>query len=192
MAIGTTFSAPLPELVGVIDFLPAEGGRSASFDFGLQFSEIESVSLEVEAHVVARTFDDCGTISDPQPCVNRTQLLGFFARLDEQVLGSIVTRLKFSDNIHVPEVSGVVVSPFRNNILPEWDFWLDGEGSVELFWNNTGGVPEDIRRNFTDPSGEIFNARLILEGTVVPEPSTALLFATGLLAMLMIARRGSC
>jgi len=191
---GTLYSVPLPELVGVIDFLPAQPGRAASFDFGLQFSDIESVSLEIEAHVVAETFDFCGSISNPQPCVNKPQLLGFVARLDEQdhpVLGSIITfpGLNFSDDIHVPQASGVVVSSFKNIILPEWDFLLDGEGSLVLFWNAVGETADQIRLNFTDPSGEILNARLILEGTSVPEPSTALLLGAGLLVLLAGTRR---
>ena len=181
---GTIFSVPLPELVGVMDF-PAS--KTASFDFGVPFAEIESVSIEVEAHVFAQEFDDCGLIFDSQPCVHMARLLGFFARLDEQdhpVFGTISSAsLDFSDDLKVPEGSRTSVAPFRNFVLPGWDFLLDGEGSLRLFWNRLLSVPNRDLRNFTDPSGEIFSARLIIEGTPVPEPSTALLLATGLLGL---------
>jgi hypothetical protein len=185
---GTTFSAPLPGLVGVVDFLPSTGGKEASFDLGQQFSEIQNVWIELEAHVFAREFDVCGTTFDPQPCVHEVQLLGFFAIMDEDSSNPGLVwsdGLSFSDDFHALEGSGVDVAPF-NNTLVGWDFLLDGTGSLTLFWDSALGNPDRIILNVVEPSGEIINARLIIEGTPIPEPSTALLLALGLVLLLCV------
>lgn len=184
-ALGVSFSVPLPDLIGVIDFSPAEG-REASFDFSQQFSQIDSVWIEVEAKVAALQFDSCGTFFDPQPCVHEVFLLGFYARLDKEGsprLGTVFSDgLSFSEDSHAPEGYGVDTAIF-NNPLVGWDFLLDGEGSLILYWNGLLGDPDEIVQNVILPSGEIFSARLIIDGTPIPEPSTALLVASGLLLM---------
>ena len=190
-ASAATFSTPLPDLVGVIDFTPSSGGREASFDFGQQFSEIQNVWIEVEAQVFAREFDVCGTAFDPQPCTHVVQLLGFFVRIDEQesaAPGTIFTGLSYSDDIEALEGSGIDTAIFSNRLIG-WDFLLDGESSLTLFWNPLLGNPDRIIQNVIEPSGEIFDARLIIEGTPVPEPSTALLVAAGLLGFSSVSRR---
>lgn len=189
-ALAASFSAPLPDLVGTVDF-PTSEAKEAAFDFGQQFSEIESVSIEIGAHVFAREFDYCGTGSNPQPCVHEVQLLGFFASMDTEDSPShglvFTEELSFSDDFNALEGSGTDVEPFRNSQVG-WDFLLDGEGSLRFAWNGTFWLPGVIIENLTEPSGEIFSARLILEGTAVPEPSTALLIAAGL-AVLARGRR---
>ena len=136
----------------------------------------------VDAQVFAREFDVCGTSFDPQPCVHEIQLLGFFATMDKEDspnLGGVWTDgLNFSDDFRALEGSGVDVAPF-NNTQVGWDFLLDGQGSLTLFWNRAFGNPDRIIRNVIEPSGEIFDARLIVEGTPVPEPSASLRSAAG-------------
>lgn len=83
-ARAATYFAPLDGLVGPIDFLPSQGFAESSFDFGRQFIEIESVSIEIEAFVTAREFDECGTFFDPQPCMHVVQLLGLFSIMDKE------------------------------------------------------------------------------------------------------------
>lgn len=189
-ALGATFSTPIPDLIGAADSTFFIEGKEASFDFGQQFSHIENVWIEVEARVFAQQFDVCGTIFDPQPCVHEIQLLGFFAHLDEEEFprpGTVSSRgLSFSDDFRALEGHGTDSAVF----LPfgDWDFLLDGEGSLILFWNNTSGDPDRIIQNFVAPSGEIINARLIVEGTPIPEPSTALLVAAGLLLVIATHR----
>lgn len=191
-ALGVSFSVPLPDLVGAVDFLPSTGGREASFDFGQQFSSIENVWIEVEAHVFAREFDVCGTIFNPQPCVHEVQLLGFFAQLDTEGFPRFSTipsgGLSFGDFRDL-EGSGTDSAPFNDQFVSsDFQFLLDGEGSLTLGWNSALGNPDRIIQNVIEPSGEIFNARLIIEATPIPEPSAALLVACGLL-VLAVARR---
>lgn len=188
-AVGASFSVPLPGLVGVVDFSTLEG-KAASFNFGQQFSEITNVSIEIEAQVFAREFDVCGTTFDPQPCVHEIELLGFFSFMDEN---SPEPGFVWSDGLsfgdfRALEGSGVDVAAF-NNTLVGWDFLHDGEGSLTLFWNVALGDPDRIITNVIEPSGEIFSARLIIEGTPIPEPSTALLFAAALLTVAGIRQR---
>ncbi len=184
-----TFSAPIPGLVGVIDFEPHVSGREASFDFGQQFAEIERVSIEIEARVVAEQFDACGTTSNPQPCVRRVNLLGFFTLVDEEdkpFLGSISTALSVSDDPHATEATGTGIGEFTDpfDLNPfGWDILLDGEGSVTPFWDALFPAPGLVIQNFEEGSGEILGARLIIEGTPIPEPSTAMLLGVGMLLL---------
>jgi hypothetical protein len=192
LASGATFSVPLSDLVGVVDFIPSFGGREAAFDVQQQFSAIENVWIEVEAQVFAREFDVCGTAFDPQPCVHEVQLLGFLALMNKEQsprLGTVFSDgLSYSDDFRALEGSGVDVARF-NNALVGWDFLLDGKGSLTLYWNQAFGDPDRIIRNVIEPSGEILGARLIIEGTPIPEPSTLLLETTGLLAFASVRRR---
>ena len=114
---GTIYSIPLPDLVGP-DFLPFQGGREATFDFGQQFSEIERVSIEIEAHVYSREFDTCGTIFDPQPCTHVVQPVGFFSIMDDEdspILGTIFSgSLQFDFKPPFLEGFGTDAAPFTN------------------------------------------------------------------------------
>lgn len=189
-ALGESFSLPLPDLVGEVDFPTSGPGKEAHFDFGRRFSEIHDVWIEVEAHVFAGEFDVCGTTFNPQPCVHEVQLLGFFATLDEEEYAAPGT--VFSDGLsfgdfRALEGSGVDVAVF-NNQLVGWDFLLDGEGTLTLFWNTVLGDPDRIIMNPVEPSGEILDARIIVEATPVPEPSRGILGTAGLLALAGIRR----
>lgn len=190
-AVGASFSVPLPGLVGEIDF-PRSSGKEVSFDFGQQFSHIESVWIEIEAHVFASEFDFCGTLFEPAPCVHEAELLGLWAQLDNGV--DVLAGFAFSDGLSFYDGSsplegtGTDVALFHlfNPILG-WDFLLGGNGDFNLFWNTSFGDPDRIILNRVEPTGEIFSARLIIEGTPVPEPSTALLLTAALLTLGTLA-----
>jgi hypothetical protein len=166
-ALGMCLSVPVPDLVGEVDF-PLGHSKEASFDVGVEFSEIENVWIEVEAQVFAREIDVCGTVFDPQPCVRVVQLLGFWATMDKEDspnLGSVFSDgLSFSDDSQALEGFGVDIAVF-NNRLVGWDFLLDGQGSLKLAWERVFLLPNLIIREVIDPAGEIFNARLIINGT---------------------------
>lgn len=182
----STFSAPLSALVGPIDFLPGRGNQEANFDFGQEFAEIESVSIEIEAHVIARELDVCGTVFNPQPCTHEVQLLGLFAIMNTEDSPTLETvfsdALAYSDDYRDLEGSGIAVESF-NNLTVGWDFLLDGQGSLTLFWSRLLGNPDRIIQNVVEPSGEIFSARLIVEATPIPEPSATVLIGLGLLGL---------
>ena len=192
-AVGESFSLPIPGLVGEIDF-PRGQGKEVGFDFGQQFSEITSVSIEISAHVFALEFDVCGTLFEPAPCVHKAQLLGLRAQLDDglDVLAGFAWSdgLSFYDGSSTLEGVGTDVgSFFLFNPSLGWDFLLSGKGDISLFWDSTFGNPDRIIIIVTEPSGEIFSARLIIEATPVPEPSTALLQAVALLTVAGIRQR---
>jgi hypothetical protein len=185
-------SVSLPDLVGEVDFFPSSGNREASFDVGLGFSEIQNVWIVVEAEVFAQEYDYCGTLFDPKPCVHVFNHVGFFAIMDKEDspnLGSVFSwGLSFSDDENALEGYGVDVAVF-NNQLVGWDFLLDGQGSLKLYWHAPAFLSHVIIHSVIDPSGEIFNARLIIEGTPVPEPAASLMSEDGILEPPGVCRR---
>src|SRR5262245_61611678 len=70
-----TFRAPVPQLVGPITFPQLR----VEFDFGQEFSHIESVALELVASATATEYEYCGTVSTPQPCERRSVQGGILA-----------------------------------------------------------------------------------------------------------------
>lgn len=184
-----SFSVELPDLVGPF---PSgyEPGPVASFDFEQEFLAIQGAWLEVEARVTALQFERCGTLSNPQPCVRVVRLIGFFSLMDKE--GSPNPGFVFSDGLvfwddpSALEASGTDTVPFKNPLVG-WDFLLDGRGSLTLFWNDIYFI-DDIIIDVSEPGGEIFAARLILDATPVPEPSTGTLVLLAL-ALLAAARR---
>ena len=52
-------------------------------------------------------------------------------------------------------------------------------------------IPEDVCSFTTSPSATVFAAIVTVTGTVVPEPSTLVLVATGLLGVAAARRHGS-
>lgn len=80
-AAAATLSAPLPDLVGAVDFTLATG-KEASFDFGQGLSSIQNVRIEAEAQVFAHEVDVCGTVSSviPTASFSRRPLLGIRPR----------------------------------------------------------------------------------------------------------------
>ena len=183
-----TFSTPIPGLIGDVDFARSERA-SADFDFGQAFQSIQSISIEIEAQVFAREFESCGTPSNPIPCTPQTELLGFYAHVDD---GNEPLRLGFSRGLSffngsATEGYGIDSASFTEFGVPSgWDFLLQGSGRIHLFWNSFFGNPDLIVRNNIEPSGEIFSARLVIDATPIPEPSTGLLLGLGL---AMLARR---
>jgi hypothetical protein len=183
----TTFCVPLPDLVGVIDFPDDGPGREAAFEVGQQFSEIENVWIEVEARVFAKEFDVCGTWFDPQPCVHEVQLLGFVGRFDTEghpLFSALHSKGLSFGAFRNLEGAGTDSAPFDDQFVQSgFQFLFDGEGSLTLFWNTVLGHPDRIILNVVEPSGEIFSARLIIEGTPVPEPSAGTLAGASLLVL---------
>lgn len=131
--------------ITVIDSLSGMGSRAASFDFGRQFAAIQSVSIEIEERESALVFDECGSLSNPQPCVRRTLLLGFFVVMDEEDLpfpGSISTGVSMPGTREALQGSGIASGEFTNSSPTAWDLLLDGEGSITLLWNSLSFIPE--------------------------------------------------
>lgn len=186
-----TFRTPINGLVGTVGFTPSSGGQDASFDFGREFVDIENVWIEIEANATARQFDVCSDPLDPNSCVHTVQLLGFFARLDKEgspILGTVSSEgLSFSNDFSALEGSGTDVALF-NNLNVGWDFLLDGQGRLTLFWNRALGDPDRLIQNLVEPTGQIISAHLIVEGTPIPipEPSAMLLGSLGLLGLSLI------
>jgi hypothetical protein len=183
-SFATSFSAPLPDLVGPINFVTGAAHPPTTFDVGQQFIAIESVSIEIEAHLVAAQYDFCGLFSNPQPCIDGVALLGVVTIMDEEdrsFPGSIFTAVSVPAPPGTIEVTGTGSSEFGWVANPfGWEILFDGQGTLTMFPDQVLFPPGAIIQNFQPASGEIVSARVIIEGTPVPEPSTALLMMFGL------------
>lgn len=174
--VPSSYSITLDELIGPISFVELESQR-VEFELDQEFSEIESVWIEIEAHVYAKQFDACGTPLDPQPCTRVVHLLGLIAIFDKEDNPSPFTvvsePLEFGDLSDL-EGQGRVRSLVRDDLSADppvgWDYLLDGSGAFTLFWNPIATFPDLITMNGVPPSGEIIDARLIIEGTPAGSP----------------------
>ncbi len=177
-----TFSIPLPGFVGVADFgssLPLE----ASFDFGQRFVEIERVSIELKAHVFARKYDHCFAANPRLSCIHRESLPGFDAQIDdgdERRLGVLYAGVRFLGEPGATEFKGIGVGVFRASYFFDSNQILDGAGRIRL-WTEGLLLPAIGNvLNYEAPRGKIYRARLQIEGTPIPEPTTATLIMAGL------------
>jgi len=195
-SFATSFHAPLPDLVGPIDFATGLPSAPTAFDFGQEFSEIESVSIEIEAHLVAAQYDFCGLLGNPQPCVHVINIRGVIIEIDREDgpdSGALVTPVSISADPGTVEVTGTGISAFTGLLEPipfGWDILLDGQGSLTMSANSVVVPASAIIENFQQASGEILGARLVIEATAIPEPSTALLLMGGM-ALLSVTGSGA-
>lgn len=169
------FRAAIPQLVGPIAFPQLR----VPFDFGQEFTHVESVSLEIVAATTPFEYDYCGTTFYPQPCVHRMNQEGFLAILDDPRPGAAfyLTEVGLGAFTETPSLqSGTFFSCCRN----DFSFLRPGTGSFEIHWNATGFFPEDLINITAFPTGTIYEAYIVFDATPIPEPSTALLAAFGL------------
>ena len=185
VALGATFSVPLPEFVGTVSFSPLEL-RTAHFDFGQRFSSIEGLAIEVESRATAHVYQTCFTSREPACGERVVQLPIFRAVLQEEVVLSLFWTDPFTtgDDPGVLEAEGTVLAPFHEVAFSPpsgFHFLLDGRGSLYLSARysppTVGGM---FIRDLTVPSAEVLSARLILDATPIPEPATGLLIGLGL------------
>lgn len=115
-SVSATYSTPVPGLLGPLN-LPLNTGKEATFDFGFEFSEIESFSIEIEAHVIAQHRGSCG----PTPsCAARTENLGLHVNMDKEdspIIGLTFTRALTFGSIEDPEAFGTTSQSFQNTLV---------------------------------------------------------------------------
>ncbi|MGE5607848.1 MAG: hypothetical protein ACM359_01215 [Bacillota bacterium] len=175
---GAQYEIPLPELKGVYstgDIAPMSG---PSIRFPAIFKHIDAVYLDVTGNVAPSLWREMGSAVE-----NKTYPDFFFQftlPISEggQTVETGIAGLKLSENgpFHV-------VEPFTD-FSGSWDFLLYGQSNFRFSFYDVS-IP-DPSQVIVPAIGAIIDARLIIEGTPVPEPTSALLILPGL---FILARR---
>lgn len=186
------FVVELLDLQGVIeertDPRADDFRRLASFDFGQQFESIESVAIEIDATVHAHERDLCDYFPFPESCIHVFHQPGFSVFMDAEGMGTgfVLAGVEIGD-FHAPVVTGTGRSTLLHPNTP-LDFLLDGKGQLSVYWNSPAFF-DKVVIVYQYPFGEITGARLILEATPIPEPTTSALIASGILWLAAKHRR---
>lgn len=197
-ATALSVEVALPGLVGAYDRRGDE--RSDSFDLGVQFSAIESIQLRFEVGDGAR--GGACVLSIPGYCTVGSVLEATLSGAGEQISGSVWGLGRNSPNwLGIPRPwlqSARVASGGDFEVLPidpNWPLTIDpgvaapwphfllrGWGDVTL---RLGGLDQPFSGFHR---AEILGATLIVTGTPVPAPSTAVSIMLGLLMLKSCAR----
>ena len=134
-ATATTFELELTGLLGTVPF--STGGHPVTltldFDFGLEFSSVDALSLEIEATVTPLEFGICGRVV-PGPCSeHRSDLMGFVPNLvDVSPLPIFTSVGPFNDAGPLLSQGEFGVGGFPGAPDPDFSLLLDGIGSLRV------------------------------------------------------------
>lgn len=174
-AVALPFRAPISQLVGTIALPKIQ----VPFDFGQEFSHVESVALELLVSVTPFEFDRCGSVFEPQPCVHEISRGGILVGLDDDPYPGLIFTAVGDGTI--TELPSLQVGRFESRFATfNFDTFRDGKGLLDVYWNAPVVLPEDLILNVVSPTGTIFEAYIVFDAVPIPEPSTALLLASGL------------
>ena len=163
--LGQTITVPLPGLTGPVGSHP--NWTTTSFDAGVYFSQIQEVRFQCSGTMTQGIAQEGGLLGPP-------------------------ITFAFDGAIEIfmdpgPGLWFLLVSPdhIANNTelifdgagSPSWDFLLDGNAQITAnMIGDTFGI--DVV-TIVPATAEITDALLIIEGTVIPEPASILLFTAG-------------
>jgi hypothetical protein len=173
----STVSVPLPGLHGLVESQSDYNSplRSTEFDFGARFAAIDSVFVDI-------------AVADEVPGLLNT---GNTFPLPLSVRTGPEEPISF-DSAHRFDEDGFTHRVFFDNFRPDLlDFYApfrDGKGSLALFANPgfftcaSEGCPP-IPTVVRPATGRIVDARILVEGSIVPEPSTIWLAMFGVIGI---------
>jgi hypothetical protein len=162
----STVSLPLPGLHGLVESQPDYNNpmRSTEFDFGARFASIDSVFVDIAVAEEVPGLLDTGN----------TFLLPLIVRTGPEEPISFDHARRF-------DMDGFTHRVLFDNFIPDLlDFYApfrDGRGRLELFTKpgfvtcagfGCPPIPTVVR----PATGTIVDARILIEGSIVPEPST--------------------
>lgn len=173
-ASGTTFTVPLPELVGAY---PAGTSRYFSFDLGMALVSVQSVAIEWQGSILAG-YGTAPISSDLIAVIGQETPRASYWAISPRVGASTYPQPEpFSAQTHFLHLSGAT----------GWNLLLDGQASGYVHIDPLVSVPEVPPP--IQPYGWLDSATLVIEATPVPEPGIGLLTAFAGLALLRCARR---
>lgn len=174
-----TYSVTLPELNGTYIF---EGpNTSASFDFGLQFSSIESMTIEVTASGTNGSVLRTPLNGDPSQTLSLSPTAEFYFEWEEGFESRPYGGLG-------PFTSTVQTDSDTTSSPVSLGFLLDGEGVLD-FGHMTVLFLTDATYEILTPSEfEVENVTLTVNGTPVPVPQALWLLGSGLIGLVGLRR----
>jgi hypothetical protein len=150
---------------------------SEAFDFGVQFSSIESAELTIEASGTAGLLQICDIFTSRCATERYGPNLVWGFSLEpghDLVFGS----LNLTNTI----------TPYTLDITPKSSFLLDGTGELYIQPNFIYSIPEVVVTVLQPSTYQISNVVLNVKGTVVPAPPALLLFLSGLAGLVGIKK----
>jgi hypothetical protein len=157
------------------------------FDLGVTFSEISNIYVNWSGAITAEIAYESHNPNNTFPLPGEF-LLRFYNSHPTgpfDYAPGYADMLKGVDTYPAPE-------PFDSNTVPYFSSGylselLDGKASVSLLFNKSPRY--EFTYTLINPRGQLDSATLIFEGTIVPEPSTILLLAFGLIGVRVSKRK---
>ena len=171
-SVAAAIVVPLPEVEGTYEVVGDT--RTANFDLGARFSSIEKVTLRLELEGVDSfsppftAFNigirDERVPSDPPPAFGRINFRGFLS----SGLKDLKAEFLFASG---SEINSDNFADWRRFLVDPYQFDVIGDG--------TGSVSIQLASRM----GTIVSAELLIQGTIVPEPSTVVFLCLGIIGL---------
>jgi hypothetical protein len=173
-ASATIFTIELPELVGELESYP--NNPTVAFDFETPFLSIE----EARIHLIGTASEGLaygdGIFNPSDKLFNYLPFIEIFMYPDT---GSCYTHTYSLDGLFDIDI------PFALKYGATWDFLLDGQGQI------TANRARDnilLGPDVEPASVEIFEAHLVVEGTI-PEPCSLVLLGSGFMGIILARKK---
>jgi hypothetical protein len=150
---------------------------SSEFDLGVQFSEITSVYIDWSGEITAGLAVEVDNPDDPFPID-----VGVFSSLGIPFDGHLTDALWGGEETYPAPESFSCLSEFLNGSDP-FSYLYDGQSVItidyteKIFWFGSDII-------YIEHGSVVLNsAKLVVEGTIIPEPSTIVFLGFGILGI---------
>ena len=180
-----TFTASLPNLLGTYDYGSGPTGLGEEiFDLGVKFSEVSEASISITFSASTGIFEACRGQGCTPVAEDLFPGLGLYLRDPFAFLSPRSSGYSSTDLVDVQ------FDVFWSSL--DLGRLLDGSDHVALYLGALVCIPENLCSFSTSPVATVSVASVSVTGTVVPEPSTLILLALGILGIAGLApARGS-
>jgi hypothetical protein len=162
------FTVELPELNGPL--VEKWTTKTASFDFGVSFLQINEVRLQLTGTLTPGSAHGDGIKHPEDEWIDVPGL--FEGQMDAEEGFWGMAGSSYGSPLYIDE-------PFKPLLGATWDFLLDGTDEVTLLFWWGSPIPEWPWIIVTDPTANISEAYLIVDGILVPEPITLFFIGIG-------------